>query len=57
MSQKLTFDEWMKVVDYTVAERTGLSAFDLPDCPYHDWYDDGVRPASAAARAIKNAKE
>jgi hypothetical protein len=53
---KRSFDEWMREVDRAIARKAGLSALDLPDVPYRDWYEDGVRPASAAAKAIRNAK-
>ena len=57
MPQKLDFEDWMKLVDDEIYRRTGMAAEDLPDCCYRDWYEDGVRPAAAASRAIKNAKE
>lgn len=34
-----------------------LSHDDLPDCCYRYWFDDGVRPRQAAARAVKAAGE
>lgn len=49
------FKAWMAKVDAVVSARSGLSADDLPDCCYRDWYDDGVKPAAAAARAIRMA--
>lgn len=54
---KKTFDEWMKEVDNILARTVGLTSLDLPDCPYHDWYEDGVTPRSAAARVKKGAME
>lgn len=57
MPQKLTFDAWMKLVDSLIQRKCGMSAYDLPDCAYHDWYDDGKSAASAAAKAVKLAKE
>lgn len=51
------FRAWMAKVDAAVAAKTGLSALDLPDCPYYSWYEDGVTPKSAAAKAIKAARE
>lgn len=52
---KLLFDEWMQKVNDICWERYGLSADDLPDVPYYDWYDEGVTPGGAATRAYKNA--
>lgn len=54
---KRSFDDWLKIVDYTIRKRVGLSHLDLPDWCYRDAYDDGVAPAVAAGRAIKAAKE
>ena len=51
-----TFDQWMAAVNAALKSE-GLDVRDLPDCPYHDWYDDGVNPKAAARRAIKNARE
>lgn len=51
------FKAWMAKVDAAVAAKCGLSASDLPDVCYRDWYEDGVTPKSAAARAVKAARE
>ena len=45
----------MALVDKMIAAAVGVSSNDLPDCCYRDWYDDGVNPFHAAARAIKAA--
>ena len=50
---KQTFEQWFHAVDILIREEIGIGANDLPDCCYHDWYDQGVRPKSAAKRAIK----
>ena len=57
MKQKQSFEEWKRQVDNILSDRTGMSSDDLPDSPYRDWYDDGVKPSGAASRAIKNARE
>ena len=51
------FDDWKRAVDDAVGRLTGLSADDLPDVCYRDWYDDDVSPVVAARRAIRNAME
>ena len=56
MKAKLTFEQWMKQVDF-VLYGFGLAADDLPDCPYRDWFDDGLSVGRAVKRAIKNAQE
>lgn len=53
----LTFEEWLISVDFWVNRAVGLGREDLPDCPYHDWYEDRVSPRTAAKRAIKMANE
>lgn len=47
----------MSEVNAIIEQGIGLSADDLPDCCYTQWYEDGMRPATAARRAIKNAGE
>jgi hypothetical protein len=51
------FAVWMRDVDRAVLARTGLSVMDLPDCAFADWFVDHVSVKSAAARAIRLAKE
>lgn len=53
--ETLSFDQWMQVVNRLVEAGIGLSTDDLPDMPYRDWYDDGMKTARAAARAVNGA--
>ena len=46
---KRSFDEWMKAADAACEAKAGLSIHDLSDCPFMDWYEDGVSPSSAAS--------
>lgn len=55
--RKPTFEQWMEAVDQHVLNTVGLGYQDLPDCPYRDWYDDGVSAKRAASRAIKAVAE
>ena len=55
--QKAAYDEFMQDVDYFIERRIGATSADLPDCPYWDWFDDGVSPKSAARRAIRYAND
>ena len=50
-----SFDQWMSTVDRILVRYRGLSAYDLPDCTYRDWYDARVRPVRAANRALRRA--
>lgn len=52
---KISFDAWKKLVDRAVIALSGLSADDLEDCPYMDWYENGTKPETAAKRAVKRA--
>ena len=58
-NKKMSFEEWMKMVDTVLANRDlyGLTSADLPDCCYRDWFDDGISPKSAATMALKNSVE
>jgi hypothetical protein len=53
----MTFDEWMAEVDNAVERIAGMSVHDLPDCCFRDWFDDDVKPVSAARRSIREAQE
>lgn len=50
------FDVWMREVDLYLLKLIGFTTSDLIDCPYADWFDDGVGPRAAARAAIKNEK-
>lgn len=50
---KDTFASWMRKVDDYVWRKAGCSVYDLDDCPFRDWYDDGVTPRRAALKAIE----
>ena len=46
------FEQWMKDVD-EIMWQTGCSVYDLPDCPFRDWYEDEMPADEAAEWAIK----
>jgi hypothetical protein len=54
-SKFFSFDMWFRAVDAIVLAKAGVSVNDLPDCCFIDWFDDGMKPAAAAARALKSA--
>jgi len=47
----------MDAVDKKVETKCGLSVYDLADCYFRDWYEDGRTPASAASAAIRAEQE
>jgi hypothetical protein len=49
------FGAWMEAVDDAVQATCGASVHDLADCPFADWFDDGLSPREAARLAIENA--
>ena len=51
------FETWLEQVNGYMARLCGMSAYDLPDWNYRDAYDDGVKPTTAAKRAIRAARE
>lgn len=51
------FHQWKRQVNRLVQSKVGLAADDLPDCPYRDWFDDRMSPKTAAAKAIRNARD
>ena len=50
-----SFEEWMRKIDALLLYCRGIRLYDLPDCPYRDWYDDRLRPIRAANKALKYA--
>jgi len=50
------FKEWMAKVNLLLEKKTGMDSNDLPDCPYHDWFDVGMSVGGAARQAIKIAR-
>ncbi len=52
-----TYAIWFAAVDAIVQRMIGLSAADLPDAPYRDWYEDGETPRQAAKAAIRLAHD
>lgn len=57
MAKKLSFEQWQKMVDQFVSAYCGLSFEDFPDCPYADWYENGVSAKTAAKRCIKRSAD
>jgi len=55
-SADLSFDDWMNKLDDICYDRYGVSIHDLPDMPFMDWYEDGIKPSGAATRAYKELK-
>ena len=52
---RLTYEQWREKMIEHVWDKAGCSIYDLPDCPYRDWYEDGVAPVVAGERAISQA--
>ena len=56
-TEKVNFNRWMWEIDALVSKALGgLGVYDLPDCPFYDWFDDGMTPKQAARKAIHIAK-
>jgi hypothetical protein len=47
------FLRWLLVAN-AYASRKGIGLFDLADCPFRDWYDDGIEPLAAFRLALAN---
>jgi hypothetical protein len=54
-TSETAFKKWMAEVDVAVATRAFVSAYDLPDQPYRDWFEEGLSPDEAAALALEEA--
>lgn len=47
-----SFDVWMIKVDEWCHRLSGVSVYDLPDCCFSDWHEDGYSPREAARMAL-----
>jgi hypothetical protein len=54
-TSEAAFKKWMTEVDIAVGARDFVSAYDLPDQSYRDWFEEGLSPDEAAALALKDA--
>ena len=54
---KPTYQEWKKAINDYLWEEWGVTADDLPDCPYRNWYEEDVPATEAAMVAVRNAVE
>ena len=50
------FQAWMAEVDRMVIVLSDVSAHDLPDCAFRDWFDDGMPPKEAAEMALEDVE-
>lgn len=50
---KKSFEQWLAAVDAILASKLGgMTSEEIPDCPYCQWFEDGMSPKRAAAKAI-----
>ena len=47
------FDGWMRNVNKAIESICGLTADDLADCPFADWFEDGIEPNEAAQLVLE----
>lgn len=53
---KRPFEEWLRLVDKELIKACTLDRDGLPDCEYALWYEQGLSPARAAKRALREAR-
>jgi hypothetical protein len=54
-TSETAFKKWMAEVDGAVGARAFVSAYDLPDQPYRDWFEDGMSADEAAVAVLVDA--
>ena len=52
LAEAQSFQQWFSSVNDFVSAQLGVDVRDLPDRPYHDWYDDGISPREAARMVV-----
>ena len=53
-AQLRAFSVWFGKVDDKVLDIAGVSASDLADQPYWDWFADGTTPREAAQQLLED---
>ena len=53
MNLKISFTDWLAMIDRIIEAELGLAADDLADAPFVDWYDDDLPAPRAARRLIR----
>ncbi len=48
-----SYKDWFRAVNAWVEAIAGCVVMDLADCPFYDWWEDGVSPKVAAKRALE----
>ena len=51
----MLFKQWMAEANGHVVKMAGVSIYELPDCTFRDWFDDGLSPQEAADQALEEA--
>ena len=49
---KSSYEAWFRKVDQAIQRLAGVSALDLSDQPYWDWWEEGMTPTAAARSAL-----
>ena len=55
--KKLSFEEWMKLVDKELSAICGLTSSDLADFNYKDAWEDGKSAKSIAKKVYKSEQD
>ena len=53
MSQLMSFNRWMAMVNREVTAISGLGVNDLADAPYRDMYEDDIEVEDAALEVLE----
>jgi len=43
----MLFEAWLEEIDHELRVVHGISLEELPDYPWHDWYNNGSNPEAA----------
>lgn len=50
---KQTFEAWMHAVNSRLEATVGITADEMGDCPYDQWWQSGMNAIVAARKAVK----
>lgn len=50
--QEQNFDKWMEKLESLFENMFGFSIYDLPDQPFHSWFDNGLSVGEAIKEIV-----
>jgi hypothetical protein len=56
IAQGMSFERWLVAIDAYLMATVGVSYHDLPDAPFQDWFERGMKFNTAAKKLLRLAE-